>query len=91
MNIAFTRLIKIRGLLREVNFRRLPLVEGTYHVDVTDERGTRLLFLMKKSEGDSWRLAGPALPAWITEAEGLFGAAIALQEGEVEEGGKRTA
>lgn len=86
MNVAFTRLIKIRGLLREVNFRRLPLAEGTYHVDTTDERGTRFLFVMKKSEGGSWRLAGPVLPAWITEAEGLFDEAIT-----VEEGGKRTA
>lgn len=80
MNIAFTRLIKIKGLLREVNFRRLSSEEPVYHVDTTDERGSRFMFAMNKSEGGIWKLFTPALPNWITEAEDLLAAAISEQE-----------
>lgn len=66
--------------MREVNFRRLPGEEAAYHVDTTDERGTRFMFSLKKSAEGSWKFSDPLLPAWITEAEGLFAAAIGEQE-----------
>lgn len=91
INIAYTRLLKLRGLLREFNFRKQPGMEGTYHVDVTDERGVRFMFSMKGSEEGSWRFSSPELPAWIVEAEGVIAAAI--NEGETGFSGdtKRTA
>ena len=40
-NIHFTRLIKAAGRLREFNFRKLP--DHLFHVDVSDERGNRII------------------------------------------------
>lgn len=91
MNKAFTRLIKIRGLLREVNFRRLPHGKGAYHVDMTDERGTRFIaFMVPEAEG-GWKLSPSELPAWITESAGLFSAAIEEAESSQGRDTKRTA
>lgn len=80
MNIAYTRLLKIRGRLREFNFRKQPNLDGTYHVDCTDERGLRFMFLMHRIADGSWQVASPGLPAWIREAEGVIAAAIADEE-----------
>lgn len=89
-NIRFARLIKMAGLLREVNFRRLPGQAAAYHVDTTDERGTRFLFTVVRQEEGGWKLVSPSLPAWIEAAEGLLSAAIGEQEAGAEEEGKRT-
>lgn len=80
MNIAFTKLIKIRSLLREVNFRKLPHMEAAYHVDLTDERGTRYMFSMLRDADGLWKLSSGALPTWISEAEKLLSGAIEEQE-----------
>jgi hypothetical protein len=80
MNIAYTRLLKMGGRLREVNFRKQPNLEETYHVDCTDERGLRFMFLMHQTPGGSWQAASTELPAWIREAEGVIAQTITDEE-----------
>lgn len=89
MNIAFTRLLKIRGLLREFNFRRQSPLSPSYHVNTTDERGIRYLFSMTKGEEGTWKFPVTDLPVWIRESEEVIAAAI--QEAEALEDTKRTA
>lgn len=91
MNIAYTKLLKIRGRLREFNFRKQPNCEGVYHVDCTDERGLRFMFLMHQAPDGSWQVSSPELPAWIREAEGVIAAAIAEEEAARPGDTKRTA
>lgn len=91
MNIAYTRLLKIRGRLREFNFRKQPNLEGTYHVDCTDDRGLRFLFLMHLTPEGAWQVSSPELPAWILEAEGIITAAIVEEEVVRQGDTKRTA
>jgi hypothetical protein len=69
-NIQFSKLLKADGRLREFNFRKLNgLQDGqTFTVDVSDERGNRILFRMQKLE-DAWRLEPQQLPRWIRENE----------------------
>ena len=77
MNTHFTKLIKANERLREFNFRKLPSTsEGLFHVDVSDDRGNRLIFKMQK-EGNHWRILDETtLPKWIHESEGLMNTAI---------------
>ncbi len=76
-NIHFTKLLKTADRLREFNFRLLPGNENQlFHVDVPDDRGTRIMFKMHK-ENDHWRLVESNLPKWIVDNEsrldGLIG------------------
>jgi hypothetical protein len=68
-NVAFTRLIKVTGRLREFNFRLRP--DGFYDVDVPDERSNRYFFRMVQDEGN-WKMKGDNLPVWIGESEPLI-------------------
>ena len=68
-NVAFTRLIKVTGRLREFNFRLRP--DGFYDVDVPDERSNRYFFRMVQ-EGGAWKMKGENLPVWIGESELLI-------------------
>jgi hypothetical protein len=72
-NIQFTKLIKAEGRLREFNFRKYgnALQKSVYSVDVTDDRGNRIVFDMFKQE-DAWRIAQTQLPVWILENENHF-------------------
>ena len=71
-NIQFTRLIKVEGRLREFNFRKLGgLNEGVFTVDVSDDRGNRIVFRMQK-ENDVWKIQRQPLPAWVLENESKF-------------------
>jgi hypothetical protein len=72
-NIQFTKLIKAEGRLREFNFRKYgnALQKSLYSVDVTDDRGNRIVFDMCKQE-DDWRIAQTQLPVWILENENQF-------------------
>lgn len=72
-NIQFTRLLKVNGRLREFNFRKLGGAnEGFFTVDVSDDRGNRIIFRMQK-ENDTWKLVmSQPLPAWIIEKEPNF-------------------
>jgi hypothetical protein len=71
-NIAFTKLIKTDNRLREFNFRKLPDSEkqGLFHVDVSDDRGNRIVFHMKKESADKqWKISTVPVPQWIQNAE----------------------
>lgn len=76
-NLHFTRLIKAKDKLREFNFRRLPAEGGSlFHVDVSDDRGGRLIFKMQKGGAGSWKVLDDILPAWIYESEDKLAGAI---------------
>ncbi|MEI6950159.1 hypothetical protein V9K67_23440 [Paraflavisolibacter sp. H34] len=67
-NIHFTRLIKAAGRLREFNFRKLP--DHLFHVDVSDERGNRIMFTMQRAENNDWKIVEDApLPQWVSGTE----------------------
>ena len=71
-NVQFTRLVKVDGRLREFNFRKLGGPnEGQFTVDVSDDRGNRILFRMKK-EDTSWKIVPQQLPGWVMEKEASF-------------------
>ena len=69
-NIQFTKLLKAEGRLREFNFRKLTgLNEGLMTVDVSDDRGNRIMFTMQKN-GNNWTFySDPILPEWVKESE----------------------
>lgn len=76
-NLHFTRLIKAKDKLREFNFRRLPASGGSqFHVDVSDDRGNRLIFKIGKEGAGSWKILDDILPTWIYESEKELGIAI---------------
>ena len=71
-NIQFTRLVKADGHLREFNFRKLNgLQKDFFTVDVSDDRGNRIMFRMKKEES-GWRIEKQPLPEWVYENESIF-------------------
>ena len=76
-NIAFTRLIKINGRLREFNFRKRGDI--FFDADTSDERGNRYLFKMEK-DGNAWKLAGENLPGWLTSNEASISEALNSEE-----------
>jgi hypothetical protein len=68
-NIQFTKLVKAEGRLREFNFRKSNgLQEGIFTIDVSDDRGYRIVFHMQKEE-NIWKILPQQLPAWIRENE----------------------
>jgi hypothetical protein len=68
-NIQFTKLIKANGRLREFNFRKSNnLGDGTFTIDVSDDRGNRIVFHMEKSD-NFWKIKEQQLPPWIWEIE----------------------
>ena len=76
-NIYFSRIIKAGDRQREFNFRRLPSGADTrYEVDVPDDRGQRICFLMFRSPEGQWKAEAPQLPAWVIDAEGRLDGAI---------------
>ena len=74
-NIHFTKLVKVNGRLKEFNFRKLGgHNEGLFTVDVSDDRGNRILFRMQK-EQDIWKILPQppqVLPTWVMEKETTF-------------------
>jgi hypothetical protein len=76
-NIQFTKLIKAEGRLREFNFRKVNgLHEELFTVDVSDDRGNRLMFKMQK-DGEEWLITSDQpLPEWIKTNGSRFNAAI---------------
>jgi hypothetical protein len=65
-NIQFTKLIKAEGHLREFNFRKVNgLHEELFTVDVSDDRGNRIMFKMRK-EGNEWFIdTDHPIPDWV--------------------------
>ena len=82
-NIHFTRLIKAEGRLREFNFRKLTGSDGepVFTVDVSDDRGNRILFRMNKT-GNEWTIENQKQPAWILENEQQFHSIIEEELGQ---------
>lgn len=71
-NIQFTRLVKVDGRLREFNFRKLGGPnEGIFTVDVSDDRGNRIIFRLKK-ESNEWKIVPQQLPSWVHAKEKDF-------------------
>ncbi len=67
-NVQFTRLVKINGQLKEINFRKSNTTdEGQFTVDVIDERSNRIIFYMLKDE--HWKIISENVPAWIMNEE----------------------
>lgn len=67
-NVQFTRLVKINGQLKEINFRKSNTTDdGQFTVDVIDERSNRIIFYMIKE--DQWKIISENLPAWIMNEE----------------------
>lgn len=68
-NIQFTRVIKAAGRMREFNFRKPNGREQALcTVDVSDDRGYRIVFSMQQEEG-SWKIVPQSLPVWIVQLE----------------------
>ena len=76
-NIQFSKLIKAEGRLREFNFRRVNgLMEELFTVDVSDDRGNRIMFRMRK-EGNDWLLVTEQpVPDWVKNNSTRFSEAI---------------
>ncbi len=76
-NIQFTKLIKAEGRLREFNFRKVNgLHEELFTVDVSDDRGNRLMFKMFK-DGNEWLITSDQIvPDWIKINSSKFNEAI---------------
>ena len=76
-NIQFSKLIKAEGRLREFNFRKVNgLHEELYTVDVSDDRGNRIMFKMKK-DGNDWAIQSElSLPEWVRSNSPRFQEAI---------------
>ncbi|GAB4093477.1 hypothetical protein [Flaviaesturariibacter terrae] len=74
--IYFSQIIKAGDRQREFNFRRLPMGDDTrYEVDVPDDRGHRICFVMQRGPEGHWRTDAPQLPTWVIDAaEKLDGA-----------------
>lgn len=72
-NIQFTRLLKVDGRLREFNFRKAGMDQGGYFtVDVSDDKGNRIMFRMEKQES-GWRFQEEQLlPVWVLRTEPQF-------------------
>ena len=73
-NVHFTKLVKVNGRLKEFNFRKLGGPnEGQFTVDVSDDRGNRILFRMQK-EQDLWKILPhpQQLPGWVMDKENTF-------------------
>lgn len=77
MNIFFSKIVKAGDRQREFTFRRLPGdSELRYHVDVTDDRGKRLIFSMYKDASGHWKTSAQKLPLWIHNEEETLGKVI---------------
>jgi hypothetical protein len=76
-NIQFTKLIKAEGRLREFNFRRVNgLHEELFTVDVSDDRGNRIMFKMRK-DGNEWLIVtDQPVPDWIRNNISRYNEAI---------------
>ena len=71
-NVQFSRVLKADGRMREFNFRKPNgRDQAPCTVDVSDDRGHRIVFSMHKGE-NHWKIVSPALPTWITQLENKF-------------------
>ena len=77
MNIYFSKVIKAGERQREFNFRRLSSADdASYHVDVNDDKGNRIIFSMYRNAEGNWKTSAQKLPIWIHNAELVLGEVI---------------
>jgi len=74
-NIHFTKLLKVNGRLREFNFRKLP-GNDLFHLDVSDDRGNRIITKLQREENNNWRFVEPDVHPWLIETEKKLGELI---------------
>ena len=74
-NISFSKVIKLGDRLREFNFRRIPGSDN-YSINVSDDKGQRILFNLLKSSENNWVIEGLNLPLWLQFSETVLGTAI---------------
>ena len=74
-NISFSKVIKLGDRLREFNFRRIPGSDD-YSINVSDDKGQRILFNLLKSSENNWVIEGQNLPLWLQFSETVLDAAI---------------
>ena len=68
-NVQFTKVLKAEGRMREFNFRKPNGREQALcTVDVSDDRGQRIIFNMQK-EDNSWKIVPQPLPVWVSQLE----------------------
>jgi hypothetical protein len=76
-NIQFSKLIKTDGRLREFNFRRVNgLLEEIFTVDVSDDRGNRIMFKMQKEGNERIIGSDQPVPDWIRNINSKLNEAI---------------
>jgi iron only hydrogenase large subunit-like protein len=75
-NIYFSKIIKLENRLREFNFRKLPNTNNNFHVDVTDDRGQRIMFTMYPDAEHTWHISTTEVPGWIHYAQNILGQLI---------------
>lgn len=69
-NVHFTKLIKINDRLKEFNFRRVSNEQDPFFtVDVSDDRGNRIMFRMEKRDANNWQIVDDILPQWVSNNE----------------------
>jgi len=76
-NIQFTKLLKVEGRLREFNFRKVNgLHEELFTVDVSDDRGNRIMFKMRKDGNDWVIVTDHPIPEWVRGSSSRYNEAI---------------
>ncbi len=74
--VQFSLLVKAGERLREFNFRKLrDPSEERFTVNVCDERGDRIHFIVQKKE-EEWKITTAGLPPWIAQNENKLRQAI---------------
>ena len=75
MSIHFSKIIKAGDRNREFNFTRTNPLGNQFSVNVPDERGNRIFFVMQHENG-SWKTTMDILPQWILNAQEELSRAI---------------
>lgn len=67
--IQFSRVLKAGNFQREFNFRKLRTKEAeVFNVNVCDEKGNRIFFVMQKQDND-WKIMPGQFPPWVAQNE----------------------
>ena len=67
--IQFSRQLKAGNRQREFNFKKIKNIDPEqFSVNVSDERGERILFNMKKQD-NKWEIMPAQIPTWIIQSE----------------------
>jgi len=68
-------MVKIGNRQWEVNFRKLPSENNSFHADTPTLDGNRIQFNLYKEQA-SWHISGTGIPEWISSAGQTLGTAI---------------